>query len=768
MIIDYVINQLKMYWRKPLWCLVNVLLALPITMLFQLKALQTELESASFISNLKSKSAQTILLTDNNEVQALPRFLSDEVSQALNLTLTYERSFSTFVRLPDKVLSVQASAFSGGFSAFGIKPMLGHLANFQTTLLQNTQVAVLSAQGWQKLFNRNPSAIGHWISLNNQQYQIVAVLDESFVGFRQHITTDIIIPFSDRHLGDGDVLPDTISYALQPEIHLSDIAKVVQQLRNDFLLTQSQDIVTSRAIGMPTAQYNALTQRIHLLQWLILLQLAFCVMAYCGMMLCEQQQRHNEFQLRLMLGATPGDLRLQRWVELTMSAGLLLLLCRLVLPLQHYMLALLFPDIRIGTLTIGFHAYIFSIAAVAIIILISMLVYAIQDKAMSVSLGRGQTQSFWQKCVSMALVSVQLSLAVFSSFITLTLMLQQLNMFNTDLGFKPDDLYILTFDPLVANSTETYDVSLAALFLQFQRTAPKHEVAAATVTPLSSTYMFGRWTTNHGIDIGNVNGGGTYANRVSENFFQVMQSPLLFGRLFSPNAEHEIIVNNALWQRYFKNSSLANATLKHHNESYRIVGVVDDIRYQGPDQPADPIIYQPLANLFEFTQLIIRSEQKPTYWLESLLNAIQQQHPFLSAEPLHPMTDRVQKEHAQRLSLLVLMLILSAGSIASAALFSYASIRQLLATTSTELALRFSMGARLIQLIKSPFLLIVVIKAILLSCLHLMITPKLALGTEPAWHLLLIVSMISILLISLLLLQMFRQTVQKSWQYLAK
>ena len=118
--------------------------------------------------------------------------------------------------------------------------------------------------------------------------------------------------------------------------------------------------------------------------------------------------------------------------------------------------------------------------------------------------------------------------------------------------------------------------------------------------------------------------------------------------------------------------------------------------------------------------------------------------------------------------LLVLMLILSAGSIASAALFSYASIRQLLATTSAELALRFSMGARLIQLIKSPFLLIVVIKAILLSCLHLMITPKLALGTEPVWHLLLIVSMISILLISLLLLQMFRQTVQKSWQYLAK
>ena len=768
MIIDYILYQLKTYWRKPLWLLVTALLALPITMLIQLSVLKADLLSAGFISSLKNKAAQTILLTDQDSSQALPLLLSQEAIQRMDIPIAYERSFNAFAKLADRHQSVQVSAFSGGFAEFGITALLGNLAQFQSKLLQNSQIAVLSYQGWQRLFNKDLSVIGDWVSINGQQYQIIAVLDKSFLGFRQQFSTDFIIPFAGHHLGDGDVLPDTISYILQQQLAENELRSVVKKMRDEFLLSDSQSLITSAAVGIPVAQFNTLTQRITLLQWLIILLLIFCVLAYLGILISEQQQRHNEFQLRLMLGASQHDLQLQRWVELTLNGIFLVIVCCLYLPAMQNLMVLLFPDVRIDQLSINLQAGVLILITAISLVALGLLFYALQDRTMVAHLGRGQTQSFWQRRANLVLVAMQLSLAAFSSFITLVLLLQQLNIFNTDLGFKPQNLHVLTFDPLFLNGAQSYNSDLNALFQQLKQNSPGQEVAAAIVTPLTTTYMFGRWTTSSGHTVGNVNGGGTYTNRVSFNYFDVMQTPLLFGRLFYPQASNEIVVNRALWQRYFQDSSLLGANLQYNGENYRVVGVADNILYQGPDQPAEPVIYQPLTNLFEFTQLLIRSEQALTEWQEDLLASIKLQHPLLSAEPISFMPDKVEKEHAQRLSLLVLMFVLSIGGIVAAVLFTYTSIRQMLAASSTELALRFSMGARLIQLIKHPLLVLVALQLTLVVSLHLIVTPRLNLGAESSWQLLVLVIVISILFISALLLLMYRHTIQNSWQYLTK
>jgi hypothetical protein len=769
MMINYAVNQLKVFWRQPVWLLVSVLLAWPVMMLIQLTALKTDLLSANFISANPNKTVSAVLLTDNDKSQALPLLLSQDMQQALNITISYERNFSAVVKLADNFIETQISAFSGGFAAFAMSPILGDLSAFSPQLISTGQVAVLSYQGWQQLFAADPQIIGRWITINGQNYQVIAVLDKSFSGFRQLISTDIIVPFAEHHLGENDVLPDTLSYILQNNLTASELLAFNRKMKADFLLTDSQQIAVSNAIGISDAEFKLLEQRISLLQWLVSLLLVFCLIAYSGILISQQQKRHNEYHLRLLLGATKRDLQIQRWIELLMLSGLFMLLVGLLSPLQQYLLSYLFPDLAIRQLNIHLiHLLPVLFVAIAILI-IGLAVYALQDLTMQTSLGRGQTQSFWQKTLAIVLLSIQLSLASFSSYVTLTLFMQQLSLYRVDLGFQTDKLYILSFDSIQQAGGEVYNSSLPALLHQLDRTNPEQDIAAAIVTPLASTYMFSHWTTSEGRSVGNVNGGGTYNNRISSNYFQVMQTPLLLGRLFNANSNDEIVVNDSLWQRYFAQSSLLTARLLHNDKSYKIVGVVADIRYQGPDQPSEPIVYQPLANLFEFTQLLIRSSTLTDNWLASLLTTVQQQHPLLSIEPISLMSQRVQQEHAARISLLVLMLILSVVSVIAAALFAYASIRQLLAAASTELALRFSMGARLTQLLAKPLLALFILQAIQLIIIHQLLAPHLKLTTNlMAFSLLAIVFIISVLLVALLMLQQFNFILRNSWQYLTK
>lgn len=767
MIINYIISQLKLYWRQPLWLLVCALLALPMTMLAQLSALTTDLVSARFISGVQHKAVQSIYFSDVENVQALPLYIAKEVEQNHKFNVAYERTFSTFVKLPEKHYAINLSAFSGGFNEFGIESMLGNLSDFPRQLLHNKQLAVLSYAGWYRLFNADPSVIGRWVSINNQQFQIIAVLDKSFSGFRQLSATDVIVPFSTSHLGDGDVLPDTLSYLINQRLPLADLANVEQHLRDNFLITEQQHLGISPALGMPVSEFNTLNERIKLLQWLIVFLLLFCFLAYSGILLNEQQKRHDEYQLRLMLGASAGDLQLQRWVELVMNGAMLMIMCGVFLPLQHSLIALLLPGVNIEGVAVAATAFGFSLCGAIAIVALGLAICSLQDRVMATTLGRGQTQSLWQKVFSTVLVSIQLSLAAFSSFVAITLLVKQLHLYSEDLGFQSDSLYVLTFDPLAVAGGNTYESSLAALFQSLKLRVPDLEVAAAVATPLSSTYMFGNWTTATGATVGNVNGGGTYSNRVSLNYFQVMQTPLLLGRLYYPQSTNEIVVNKALWQRYFNSETLLGANLQHQGESYRIVGVVENIRYQGPDQKPQPMIYQPLGNLFEFTQLLIRSDQAVADWQDAVLDVIAEQNPSLVASPFLAMSERVRQEHAQRVGIVLLMLLLSAGGVTAAGLFTYANIRQLLVSNSTDLALRFSFGARLHQLVQQPLAILLGLLLAQLLLLHIFISPKLNIGSDDTTTLLLVV-VTTMAIISGLMLWMYRQVTLDSWKYLTR
>src|SRR5277367_4519598 len=91
---------------------------------------------------------------------------------------------------PEQVHGIHVT--QGYFALFGATPLLGRTFTPQEDSPNGGKVVVLSYGLWQRKFGGNPNIIGSALSLGNEPYTIVGVLDQSFVSDPE---ADILLPF---------------------------------------------------------------------------------------------------------------------------------------------------------------------------------------------------------------------------------------------------------------------------------------------------------------------------------------------------------------------------------------------------------------------------------------------------------------------------------------------------------------------------------------------------------------------------------------------
>lgn len=766
-LLDISLQQARLLLRQPLLWLVTLLLAFPFTLLLAFSQLHASLLDAPYLGMSQTRAITAISLKQQDQQQPLPWFLANELKQSFNISVSYERHLPAIMRFQQQHLKIELSAFSGGYRHFGLDCYLGELSLLDFPEPAATPAIALSYEFWQRQFQSDPTVIGKIVQVSEKDYQIVAVMAPDFQSFRQNVRTDAIVPFTTQHLNDGNVFPDTLSYLLEAELERSKMAIIWQHLFDNFFISDKQHFYQNKAIGISIEKFDRFELRLKKLTALIGVLMLFCTIAYLGFMLQRQQEFQGEYQLRRMFGAERWHINLQRLLDVLLNSCLLLLIGLLITPFQLFIASLLFPEMNtVQALSWGL-VFQWLIAAFCVVSLISAMGYWLQDKYLSVTLGRGQSVGKMQKWLTSGLISGQLALAGLSLSMTLLLTLQQINLYQTDLGFHPRQMHIVTYDFPLDRPSQQYQADLAQLFRYLGQTNADTQMTAAIVTPLSSTFSFGSWTLPDGRPVGQISGGGSLNNRVAENYFAVMQTPLLLGRNFAKGVHGEIVVNQTLWQRFFDQQLLADARLNLDGQSYRIVGVVQDIRYQGPDTPAEPMIYLELTNLFDFTQMIAVTSAQNSAWLTHLIDFSKQLNPNLVANAPESMMSRVAAEHAPRLSVLYLMFFMSVVSILAAGLFSYSALKQLIRQQSRELALRFSMGARCYQLIWQYFIPIALCMTVLYVGLLLVVmplaSPYLRVTIAFSYVFALVAYLSMMLLLLALLSRLITQRVARSW-----
>ena len=512
----------------------------------------------------------------------------------------------------DRPLRVtRALVTPGFFRLIGVQPMLGRSFSEDEGMVGNERVAILSHDLWFGVYGSDPGVIGETVVLDGVRSTIVGVLPPGFL--LPPFTSQVWAPLAftqetlehrGRHnlrvigrLSEGVGLPtaqaemDVIGESLASSYPLSNEGWGVQ-------VRGLHDVVVASSSGS---------------LWVLFGGVGFVLLIACvnvaSLTVARGAGRQQELAVRVALGASRG-----RLLSRLLTESLLLALVGGALGVAVAYLALgpieaLVPAslASVGVLSLDWRVLGFALVASGVTGLASGALPGLQLSTVAGSggavAGRLRTKSGYAR-VRGGLVVAEFALAMIL-LVGAGLFLRSLsNLYSVDLGLDPQGVttFGLTFPD--ADYVEPAEViaGLNGVLAQLEEQGGFAQVAATSHLPLSGARLASSVQLDGDTEQMGTNSPHAAIKVITPGYFELLGIPLVEGRLLSRDdddaGELAVVINQYAAERYWPGESAVGRLIAYTQDEReepvqrRIVGVIGDIRWAGPQRDPTEELYQ--------------------------------------------------------------------------------------------------------------------------------------------------------------------------------
>jgi len=596
-----------------------------------------------------------------------------------------------------------------------INPALGRGFTREETSPGGERVVVLSDGLWRRRFGAEPTVVGKTILLNDEPCTVVGVMPPAFWFF---VAADVFVPMRTNPASRDQGHNYRVLARLKPEVTPSqaaaDMRRVFEQFKDTYpnmLWRDERGIRVEPLLAGLTAPARRL---LLILLGAVCLVLLIACSNVANLQLSHAAARYREFAVRVALGA-----KATRIVRLVLTEGLILALLggAFGLLLAGWGTSVLTAAIPSGWLPradqVGFdwHVLVFTFLTATGTGLLFALMPALQatrvnvNDALKEAGGRGVLKAGLGRFRS-ALVATEVALSIILLVGAGLLLRTFAKLHQVELGFDPAN--VLTFE--VAPSGTRYDstaelTAYADRALERIKGLPGVEAAAVTSNLPLGAYL----NLAVGVEGRPESRRSTEFRMVSPEYFKALRTRINHGRDFAPTDragnEPVAVVNEGYVRQQFPDENpLDQKLVIMGGRSYRIVGVVNDVKQFGLDSPPPPTVFVPLAQVaddvmqtarsFVTMKFAVRTTQRPTTLSAPVKKEILQVDPLLPLTGERLLSQIVSGSLATNRFNTVLLGTFAALGVVLAAVGVYAVMSNFVTHRTPEIGIRLALGAQ--------------------------------------------------------------------------